>query len=130
MDDKTRFITPLLMLFAGAVSSIIMYLRGYEFTKMLWILLIVLVIFYFIGDTARYIYSGIRPRIIPEADYSEMEKIARSSFTQEDNNVKSADDEKNEEYEEDNEDNEEEYEESDEKVDDKETNVEVEDEGE
>jgi hypothetical protein len=82
MEDKTRFITPLLMLFAGAIASIIMAVRGYELTRMLWILLIVLIIFYFLGDTARYIYSMIRPRIIPEADYSEMEKMVRENLEQ------------------------------------------------
>jgi hypothetical protein len=49
---------------------------------MLWILLIVLVIFYFLGDTARYIYSIIKPRIIPEADYGEMEKMVRENLEQ------------------------------------------------
>jgi hypothetical protein len=80
MEDKTRFITPLLMLTAGAIAAIIMAVRGYEFTKMLWILLIVLIIFYFLGDTARYIYSKIRPRIIPDVDYDEMEKQVRESL--------------------------------------------------
>jgi hypothetical protein len=82
MEDKTRFITPLLMLFAGAIASIIMAVRGYELTRMLWILLIVLIIFYFLGDTARYIYSTIKPRIIPDADFSEMEKMVRENLEQ------------------------------------------------
>jgi hypothetical protein len=82
MEDKTRFITPLLMLLAGAIASIIMAVRGYELTRMLWILLIVLVIFYFLGDTARYIYSTIKPRIIPDADFSEMEKMVRENLEQ------------------------------------------------
>jgi flagellar biosynthesis/type III secretory pathway M-ring protein FliF/YscJ len=80
MEDKSKYITPLLMLVAGALASIIMYLRKYEFTKMLWILLIVLVVFFVIGDTARYIYSRIRPRIIPEADYEELARIARENL--------------------------------------------------
>jgi hypothetical protein len=78
MDDKTRFITPLLVLLAGAISSIIMYVRHFELNAMLWTLLIVLIIFYFIGDTVRFIYSKIRPRIIPETDFSQMEQIARN----------------------------------------------------
>jgi hypothetical protein len=80
MEDKTRFITPFLMLFAGAIAAIIMYARGYELTRMLWILLIVLIIFYFLGDTARYIYARIRPRVIPDADYDEMERQVRESL--------------------------------------------------
>ena len=42
------------MLFAGALASIIMYIRKYDFYKMLWVLLIVLVVFYIIGDIVRY----------------------------------------------------------------------------
>jgi hypothetical protein len=93
MEDKTRFITPLLMLFAGAVASIIMFVRGYELTRMLWALLIVLIIFYFVGDTARYIYAKIKPRIIPEADFGEMERIARENLDLTGNVVEFADEE-------------------------------------
>ena len=66
MGNKVRLITPFLMLSAGAIASIIMYIRGYEFERMLWILLIVLLIFYVIGDIVRYLYASIRPRIIPD----------------------------------------------------------------
>lgn len=65
MENKSRFITPGIMLFAGAISMIIMIWRKYELYRMLWTLLVVLVVFYIIGDIARYIYSTIRPRIIP-----------------------------------------------------------------
>ena len=65
MENKSRFITPGVMLFAGAVSMIIMMIRRYDLFKMLWILLVVLIVFYIIGDIARYIYNTIRPRIIP-----------------------------------------------------------------
>lgn len=68
MGNKTPLITPFLMLTAGTIASIIMYVRGFEFNTMLWILLIVLVIFYIIGDIARYIYATIRPRVIPTAN--------------------------------------------------------------
>ena len=63
--SKVRLITPLLMLFAGALASIIMYIRKYDFYKMLWVLLIVLVVFYIIGDIVRYLYESVRPNIIP-----------------------------------------------------------------
>ncbi len=66
MGNKVRLITPFLMLSAGAIASIIMYIKGYEFERMLWVLLIVLLIFYVIGDIVRYLYASIRPRIIPE----------------------------------------------------------------
>lgn len=65
MGNKTQLITPFLMLTAGTIASIIMYVRGFEFNTMLWILLIVLVIFYIIGDIARYLYASVRPRVIP-----------------------------------------------------------------
>jgi hypothetical protein len=96
MEDKTKFITPLSMLFAGAIASIIMYARGYEFTKMLWVLLIVLVVFYIIGDTARYIYSRIRPRIVTVSDFGELERIARANLDQTGNIVEFANEEKTE----------------------------------
>lgn len=68
MGNKTQLITPFLMLTAGTIASIIMYVRGFEFNTMLWILLIVLVIFYIIGDIARYLYASVRPRVIPASN--------------------------------------------------------------
>lgn len=48
MNNKKRF--PLiLMLVAGAVVSIILYIKNYELIKFLWILLASLVVFYAIG---------------------------------------------------------------------------------
>lgn len=72
MGNKTGLITPFLMLLAGAISAIIMYVRGFDLTTMLWGLLIVLIIFYILGDIARYIYASIRPRIIPTRDLDKM----------------------------------------------------------
>lgn len=71
-NNKVRLITPLLMLFAGALASIIMYIRKYDFYKMLWVLLIVLVVFYVIGDVVRYLYESVKPSIIPTANLDEM----------------------------------------------------------
>ncbi len=68
MSNKTQLITPFLMLTAGTIASVIMYVRGFDFNKMLWNLLIVLIIFYIIGDIARYIYATIKPRIIPASN--------------------------------------------------------------
>lgn len=79
MKDKTRFITPLLMLTAGAVASIIMFVRKFELTTMLWILLAVLLVFYVIGDVARYIYASIKPRVIPQGDLSLLVEEARKN---------------------------------------------------
>lgn len=49
------------MLSAGLVTSLAMYLKHYPLTKMLLILLIVLVVFYFVGDTFRFVYEKFRP---------------------------------------------------------------------
>jgi hypothetical protein len=111
MDDKTRFITPLFVLLAGAISSIIMYVRHFELTAMLWALLIILVIFFFIGDTVRFIYSTIKPRIIPETDFSQMEQIARNRMNLMGNVVEVTKDEENTENTENTEDVEEDLEE-------------------
>ncbi len=59
---------PLIVLTAAAIAEIIMFIRQFELYRMLWILFIVLVIFYIIGDVVQYIYMRIKPRIIPEAD--------------------------------------------------------------
>lgn len=49
MDNKKRF--PLiLMLVAGAVTSIVLYIRDFELIKFLWILLASLIVFYAIGS--------------------------------------------------------------------------------
>ena len=65
MVNKAQLITPFLMLTAGTIASIIMYVRNFDLYRMLWNLLIVLVVFYIIGDITRYIYSILRPRTIP-----------------------------------------------------------------
>lgn len=77
MGNKTSLITPFFMLLAGAIASIIMYVRGFDLTTMLWGLLIVLVIFYIIGDIARYLYASIRPRIIPTGNLEIMVQKAK-----------------------------------------------------
>ena len=79
MGNKTGLITPFFMLLAGAIASIIMYIRGFDLTTMLWGLLVVLVIFYIIGDIARYIYASIRPRIIPTGNLEIMVQKAKEN---------------------------------------------------
>lgn len=46
---KRKLIPIFLMLVAGAVTSIIAYIKDYELTRMLWTLLAALVIFYLLG---------------------------------------------------------------------------------
>lgn len=79
MGNKTGLITPFFMLLAGAIASIIMYVRGFDLTTMLWGLLIVLVVFYIIGDIARYLYASIRPRIIPTDNLEMMVQQAKQN---------------------------------------------------
>lgn len=81
MGNKVRLITPFLMLSAGAIASIVMYIKEYEFEQMLWVLLIVLLVFYVIGDVVRYLYASIRPRIIPDENIG---YIAMGRFEEED----------------------------------------------
>lgn len=93
MGNKTGLITPFLTLLAGAIASIIMYVRGFELTKMLYWLLAVLIIFYILGDVARYIYATIRPRIIPTEDLDSMVLQAKKNSDLTDNVVAFAENE-------------------------------------
>lgn len=77
MGNKTRLITPFLMLTGGAIASIIMYIRKFDFNTMLWVLLLVLIIFYILGDIARYLYASVRPRVIPSGMLSELVEQAK-----------------------------------------------------
>lgn len=87
MDNKVKLITPLLMLFAGALASVIMYVKKYEFFTMLWVLLVVLVVFYIIGDVVRYIYAAIRPRVITARDEDELELDDIGSVIEKEDNM-------------------------------------------
>lgn len=84
MENKTKFITPLIMLFAGAIAEIIMIIRHYELYRMLWTLLIVLIIFYVIGDVVRYLYASVRPTIIPINDVDDMLALASGELYEKD----------------------------------------------
>ncbi len=79
MENKTQLITPFLMLTAGTIASIIMYIRKYDLNRMLWGLLIVLVIFYVLGDIARYLYASVRPRVIPTGNLAAMVEKAKKN---------------------------------------------------
>lgn len=79
MENKTQLITPFLMLTGGAIASIIMYIRKFDLNTMLWVLLLVLVIFYVLGDIARYLYASVRPRVIPSGKLSEMVEAAKKN---------------------------------------------------
>lgn len=46
---KRKMVPIFLMLLAGAITSIITFIKDYELTKMLWTLLVVLIVFYALG---------------------------------------------------------------------------------
>lgn len=50
---KRKLIPIFLMLLAGAVTSIIAYIKDYELTRMLWTLLAALIIFYLLGTALK-----------------------------------------------------------------------------
>lgn len=83
-NGKARLITPFLMLFAGALASIIMFIRNYDLYTMLWVLMIVLIIFYVIGDVARYLYMSVKPRVLPQGEIEGMIAMLNSGVMEKD----------------------------------------------
>lgn len=51
---KRKLIPPFLMLFVGAIVSILMLIQGYEARTMLMVLLGVLIVFYIIGHLLKW----------------------------------------------------------------------------
>lgn len=76
MDNKAKYITPIVMLFVVALSAIIMTLEDYEMIPMLKTLLVVSIVFYFIGDIARYVYTCVRPKVISQDYLQAMAKMS------------------------------------------------------
>lgn len=64
---KRKMLPIILMLTAGAVASIITYLKDYELVRMLWILLAVFVIFYLIGLGVKKMLDVFDEQIAEEA---------------------------------------------------------------
>ncbi len=81
-NGKVRLITPFLMLFAGALASIIMFIKKYDLYTMLWVLLIVLVVFYVIGDVVRYLYMSVQPRVLPQSEIEDMIAMMNSGIVE------------------------------------------------
>ena len=54
MRKKIKMIPTILMLMAGAITSIICYILKYEVMTMLLILIGVMILFYIVGDVIRY----------------------------------------------------------------------------
>ncbi|MCR5032051.1 MAG: hypothetical protein K6A92_04240 [Lachnospiraceae bacterium] len=60
---KRKYLPAILTLTAGLIASIIMTLLHYEIGKMLVILLITLVVFYFLGSLLRYFLDRFEAQI-------------------------------------------------------------------
>lgn len=63
MMKKTRMIPPLLMLVAGAITSIITYVYNYEIKVMLFTLLFVLIVFYILGVVVKRILDSLAAQL-------------------------------------------------------------------
>lgn len=82
-NDKVKLITPILMLFAGSLASVIMFLKKYDLYTMLWVLLVVLIVFYVIGDVTCYLYMSVRPRVLPQDEIEGMITMINSGVMEE-----------------------------------------------
>jgi uncharacterized membrane protein len=56
-EKRKKLLAPFLMLLAGAVASIYMFVKGFEPQRMLGILLFVLLLFYILGGIINYILT-------------------------------------------------------------------------
>lgn len=88
---KAKTLPPLLMLLAGAVTSIVMFLMRYEFKTLLIVLLAVLVIFYFIGYCIKKVMESFAAsnavRIAEEGEVIEKEAEEATEQTEADGGV-------------------------------------------
>lgn len=81
MENKTRYITPFVMLLAASAATIVMCIRKVDLMPMFKTLVIVLIIFYIIGDIVRYIYASIRPKVIPDLNLEKLNHFKGSKNT-------------------------------------------------
>lgn len=86
---KRKLIPPFLMLFAGAISSIIMYILHYETKSMLTILLGVLISFYIVGNLFVFMLN-IFDRQNEETAAEEEETTEEMSEDEQEGQVKTA----------------------------------------
>lgn len=80
---NTRNIPALIMLTAGLVAAVLMYIRHYELHTLLWILLAVLIVFYIFGLVIRKMLDTFGMQI--EAARQEQEKEAEQDALLEEN---------------------------------------------
>lgn len=89
MIMKRKMIPIILMLAAGAVTSIITFMKNYELTRMLWTLLIVLIIFYLLGAGIKRVLDLFDDQI-KEAEEKEKEEgsVIEKELGEEEQNIK------------------------------------------
>lgn len=89
---KRNMIPIILMLAAGAITSIITFIKDYELTKMLWTLLIVLILFYLLGVAIKKVLDVFDEQI-KEAEEKEKEEegsVIEKELGEEEQSIKDA----------------------------------------
>lgn len=86
---KRKLIPPFVMLLAGAVSSIAMYIRHYELKNFLAILLSVLVVSYIIGLLIKRVMDKIISSVL-EKEAAEGEVIEKEAGQEQEEDEKTA----------------------------------------
>ncbi len=89
MIMKRKAIPIILMLAAGAVTSIIAFIKDYELTKMLWTLLIVLIIFYLLGTAIKKVLDLFDAQIkeAEEKEKQEEGSVIEKELGEEEQNI-------------------------------------------
>ncbi|MGN0131783.1 MAG: hypothetical protein ACI4AA_05030 [Lachnospiraceae bacterium] len=82
--NKRKMLPIILMLTAGAVTSIITYLKDYELTKMLWTLLAVLIIFYLLGLGIKKVLDVFDEQIREEEKKKDEGSVIEKELNEED----------------------------------------------
>lgn len=81
---KRKMIPLILMLAAGAITSIITYLRDFELTTMLWILLFVLIVFYILGLVIKKILDVFDKQIKEREEKADEGAVIEKELSEED----------------------------------------------
>ncbi|TCL56566.1 hypothetical protein EDD76_11160 [Kineothrix alysoides] len=81
---RRKLIPPFLMLFAGAITSITMWVLHYETKTMLSILLGVLVVFYIIGSLLKWMLDVFdKQNVVPEMADEAQEQLGETAAEEE-----------------------------------------------
>ncbi|MBP3458284.1 MAG: hypothetical protein J6K58_03675 [Lachnospiraceae bacterium] len=85
---KRKMIPIILMLAAGAVTSIITFIKDYELIRMLWTLLIVLIIFYLLGAGIKRVLDLFDDQIKEAEEKEEEGSVIEKELGEEEQNIK------------------------------------------